>query len=104
MVDLRTIRCPRCKEMYTYDHGLPPECCPECREIEVEQIRELREMVLQNRGISAIELQTKSGVPTEFISKLVDDGILNIKEEKREDIILQKGRMHLILKAPKNRP
>ena len=101
MVD-RTIRCPRCKEMYTYEVGLPPECCPKCKEIEIEQGKELRELVLQNRGITAIELQQKAGVSVEAISKLMDSGILNVKEEKREDIILQKGKMHLILKAPKS--
>lgn len=94
-----TIRCPRCKQMHTYAEGLPPECCNECKQEENDKILEIRDIVFFNKGITAMELQQKTGYPMEFISKVISMGIISL-EEKRKEILLSRGQRQLILNEP----
>lgn len=70
----RKIRCPRCKEFYTFSEGIPPKDCPECSKKRLAQIEHVRKLIRENRGISAMELNRQTGVPVSFIMKMVNDG------------------------------
>ncbi|MCL1844202.1 MAG: hypothetical protein FWF79_10360 [Defluviitaleaceae bacterium] len=74
MEDLRKVRCPECKEFYTFPEGLPPEFCPACTEKNEEQANILRELIRCNKGINAMELQKMTGIHINFITKMMDDG------------------------------
>ena len=77
-MELRRVRCKRCKNLYEYETGLPPEFCPDCTAEKNIQAFELREIVRQNRGITSTELHQRTGVSIEKINKYIEDGLFEI--------------------------
>ncbi|MCL2387535.1 MAG: hypothetical protein FWC89_08320 [Defluviitaleaceae bacterium] len=73
----RTIRCPRCKELYHVVYP-PRQYCPPCEEKREEQIQNVRDMIRENKGINAIELERLTGVPINFIMKIMREGEIGI--------------------------
>ncbi|MCL1878856.1 MAG: hypothetical protein FWF80_08350 [Defluviitaleaceae bacterium] len=71
--DTRQIRCPKCKEFYEFFIG-PPRACPDCMAKREAQIEHVRKLIRGNRGITVMELQRQTGVPTSFIMKMLEDG------------------------------
>ena len=72
----RKLRCPRCKEFYTIDIGLPPECCPDCAKKREEQIDALRDLLWEKRGLNAMRLHSLTGLPIEVITSVINEGDL----------------------------
>ncbi|MCL1882390.1 MAG: glycoside hydrolase family 78 protein, partial [Defluviitaleaceae bacterium] len=77
--EVRTIRCPSCKEFYSFIEGFPPCACPECMEIREEQRKHLREIIRENKGINAMELQKLTEIPISFILQVLEDGDITLE-------------------------
>lgn len=76
----RQLRCPRCKEFYSFFVGLPKKACPDCLQKRESQIEHLRTLIRGNPGITAMELQLQTGVPFDFIHKMLEDGGVELKK------------------------
>ena len=74
MNNLRKVRCPRCKNFYTYETGLPPACCPKCALEKENQTRQVRDLLWENRGLNAMQLHEKTGLPIERITGYINNG------------------------------
>ena len=74
----RKIRCPRCKEFYNFNDGLPPNACPDCVVKREAQIQNLRDLIRENKGINAMELQRQTGIPINFIMKILNEGDIEV--------------------------
>ena len=81
---MRTIRCRRCRQMFSYE-GLPPESCPLCAMAKEERFRRVRALVKENPGITAAEVHMQTGVPLTDIFQYVEDGDLDryVKSENK---------------------
>jgi len=79
--DLRKVRCHRCKEIYTFNEGLPPDYCPKCTEEKEANIRKIRDLIRDNRGICAMELEKLTGIPINFILELLNKGEITVKKQ-----------------------
>ncbi|MCL2216822.1 MAG: hypothetical protein FWB91_07350 [Defluviitaleaceae bacterium] len=88
MSELRKLRCQRCKEFFTIDIGLPPECCPKCAKEREEQISQLRQLLWEKRGLNAMSLHSMTGLPIEVITNIIDEGDL---EEWKVARLLEKN-------------
>ena len=95
MGELRRVRCQKCKELYSYESGLPPEMCPKCQEEKEAQAQQLRDLVWENRGITGMELHELTGIPIETVIKHIEDGLLEAAPDEvamfREPIKRQGG-------------
>ncbi|MCL2189965.1 MAG: hypothetical protein FWC16_13305 [Defluviitaleaceae bacterium] len=78
---MNTIRCNVCKKMFSFD-GLPPEACPPCRERKNALFQEVRQMVKENPGITALEVHHRTGVPIPNLVKYIESGMLEIIKTK----------------------
>ena len=74
---MRTIRCPRCKQMYTYE-GMPPTSCPQCKRVEDARFWEVRAVVKAFPGITALEVHEHTQVPMSVIMQYLDEGWLEV--------------------------
>jgi hypothetical protein len=93
MEDLRKVRCRRCNEFYTFAQGLPPELCPTCADEKETQVKQIRELIRENRGICAMELEKMSGIPIALILESIDNE--NITEKKETPLPTERGRFYL---------
>ncbi|MDR0272685.1 MAG: hypothetical protein LBI27_05155 [Clostridiales bacterium] len=75
---MRELRCARCKEIYTIGEGLPPKYCPKCMAVREEHIKHLYEIITENKGICAMQLQNRSGLPLSLITDLINNGDLSL--------------------------
>ncbi|MCL1845492.1 MAG: hypothetical protein FWF77_06280 [Defluviitaleaceae bacterium] len=76
--DARQVRCPKCKDFYEFFVGLPPKACPECLQKREAQIQHVRELIRENKGINAMELNKHTGVPVGFIMKMLQEGDIEL--------------------------
>jgi len=76
----RTIRCSKCKVLYHVTYP-PRSCCPACEKKREEQIQNVRNMIRANRGINAMELERLTGVPINFIMKIMREGEIGIMRQ-----------------------
>jgi hypothetical protein len=85
----KTLRCPKCKDFYTFEEGFPPSACPECMTKREAQTRRLRELISKNKGINAMELARRTNIPINFIMKTLNEGEIAIKktEENIEQLV-----------------
>jgi glutaredoxin len=76
--------------MFSFD-GLPPESCPECKRAKDAQFQEVRTMVKENPGITALELHERTAVPLPSIIRYIESGVLEIvsTKENLDNIDLQ---------------
>jgi len=76
----RRVRCPRCKELYTFQDGLPPNACPDCTAKREAQIQHVRELIRSSPGINAMEVSRVTGVPINYIMKILADGDIEVRK------------------------
>ncbi|MCL2203892.1 MAG: hypothetical protein FWB88_08135 [Defluviitaleaceae bacterium] len=69
-----TVRCNKCKNMFSFD-GLPPEACAECLAKREAMLNHVREVVKANPGISPQEVSRQTGVPVPVIIKYIATGL-----------------------------
>ena len=82
MESIRELRCRRCKKFYIYEDGFTPDYCPECTAIKDGHIKNLREIVRENRGICAMELEHMTGIPIGLIMELINKGEITVKKDE----------------------
>jgi uncharacterized protein YbaR (Trm112 family) len=78
--DVRTIRCNRCKEFYSISEGLPTGYCPKCTELKEAQTQLIRDLIRENKGINAIQLERQTGIPISFIMNVMKEGEIGIRK------------------------
>jgi hypothetical protein len=76
----RTVRCPRCKEFYSFTDGLPPAYCPKCTEKKEAQTQQIRDLIREHKGINAIQLERMTGIPISFIMNVMKEGEIGIRK------------------------
>ena len=76
----RRIRCPICKEFYDLVIWNPPPCCNKCKSEREEMEKSVRELIRENKGISAIEVEQLTGVSIKVIMKLLENGSIELKK------------------------
>ena len=74
------VRCPRCKEFYELDEGLPQDFCPTCTNQREAQIQHLRDLIRDHKGINAMELNRRTGIPISFIMNVMREGEIGIRK------------------------
>lgn len=72
---MRTIRCRKCKQMFSYE-GLPPDSCPLCAMAKNERFSRVRELVQEYPGITTLEVNQHTGVPVSDILDFLKKGEL----------------------------
>lgn len=82
---MNTIRCNFCRQMYSYD-GLPPEACPQCRSRREAQYQQVRELVKDNPGITAMEVHEITEVPLLTIARYIETGRLEVASAHRQNM------------------
>jgi hypothetical protein len=75
----KTLRCPRCKEFYSFDEGFPPSACPDCLAKREAQTQRLRDLIRTNKGINAMELARRTNIPITFIMKILQEGEIEVR-------------------------
>ena len=70
---MKSFRCNRCKQMFESD-GIPPPLCPKCQEAREAKLLMVRELIKDNKGITAAEVHTKTGVPLSIILQYIKTG------------------------------
>ncbi|MCL2199888.1 MAG: hypothetical protein FWB80_13295 [Defluviitaleaceae bacterium] len=76
--EIPKVRCPRCKEFYEVDEG-PTDYCPACTSQREAQVQHIRDLIRDNKGINAMELERRTGIPISFIMKVMRDGEIGIR-------------------------
>ena len=71
---MRVVRCRRCRQMFAFEKGLPPACCPKCQRRKDEQFQLVRALVREMPGITALEVHVLTEVPVEAIMQFVQNG------------------------------
>ena len=80
---MKTIRCNRCKQMFEFE-GLPPECCPSCKEKENERHQIVRDFIKQFPGVNALEIAKHTKVPVSVIMNYIKSGDLHLTAAKEK--------------------
>ncbi|MCL1861973.1 MAG: hypothetical protein FWF78_00215 [Defluviitaleaceae bacterium] len=78
--EMRKVRCPRCKEFYELDTVMPIEYCPTCTNQREAQVQHIRDLIRDNKGINAMDLASKTGIPITFIMNVMRDGEIEIRK------------------------
>ena len=74
----RTIRCPKCKEFYELVIWSPPPVCDNCVKERESMLNELRETIKNNKGLNAIDLEKRTGIPLKIIMKALENGAIEL--------------------------
>lgn len=77
---MRSIRCQRCGNMFEYE-GLPPPCCPDCKGQEEVNFMEVRALVKEYPGITALEVREHTGVSFASLMDYVESGDIELLNE-----------------------
>jgi hypothetical protein len=67
--------------MFSFD-GLPPDCCPACKQRKDAQFQKVRGMVKETPGITALEVHERTDVPLSTIIKYIEAGYLEVASSK----------------------
>ena len=83
MPDVRN--CRKCGKLYNYIGGVPK--CPQCKELEEEDFKRVKQYLYENPGASLTQVSTELEVSIELIRRFLKDGRLEITNEEGNMIL-----------------
>ena len=81
---VRTIRCNQCKKIFAYEGPLPSSC-PNCKTEKQRRYMQIRALVKEMPGITALEIHERLDVPISEILEHVKEGSLEIVSDLTDD-------------------
>jgi len=78
MPDVRN--CRKCGKIYNHIGGAP--ICPQCRELEEEDFKRVKEYLYENPGASITQVSTELDVSIELIRRFLKEGRLEIANDE----------------------
>ena len=78
-IRVETKICKSCKRMFYYIAG--PEVCPQCREVEEEQFKLVKEYLRKNPGANLQEVKEATKVSSKLILRFLREGRLEVTED-----------------------